>query len=191
MKKDLLEKFIQENREDFDRNYPNSAVWDRISDELDKREYRHQPRIYTIMRLAAAIVLVLAVGFVIGMYSFSSDQEQQMLANIGPETYQRYQDINNYYTHQVSSKMDEVQDLKSVNNNGDSVSLSEDLQQLDAIFTELKQELMNNHKADEEKIIDAMILNYQTKLEILERVADKLKKQSSTQQQKDNETVDI
>lgn len=190
MKKDLLEKFIQENRADFDRNYPSSAVWDRIADELDKREYRHQPRIYTIMRLAAAIVLILAVGFVIGMYSFSPDQEQQMMVNMGPETYQRYQDINNYYTHQVSSKMHEVQNLKGGTLNGDSASLGEDLQQLDAIFTELKQELMNNHEADEEKIIDAMIMNYQTKLEILERVADKLKKQPSTQQ-KDNETVDI
>ena len=190
MKKDQLEKFIEDNRAEFDRKYPDTAIWDRISDELDKKEYRHQPRIYTIMRMAAAVVLLLAVGFVVGMYSFSPDQEKQMMVNMGPENYKRYQDINNYYTHQVSSKMNEVQNLKAEKSIGDSSTLSEDLQQLDAIFSELKNELMENHEADEERIINAMILNYQTKLEILERVADKLKKQSKTQQ-KDNETVDI
>ena len=48
---------------------------------------------------------------------------------------------------------------------------------------------MKNSGIDDEKIIDAMILNYRTKIEILEKVSNKLKEQTS--QAKRNETVDI
>ena len=191
MRKDHLEQFIRDNRAEFDRHYPPSAIWDRISDELDKTQYRPHARIFTLTKWAAAIVVILAVGFVIGMYTFSPNGEnQQMMVNMSPGDFERYQEINQYYTHQVAQKMDEVQELKGQNPGTDAPSLDEDLSQLDAIFNDLKNELMKNHGADEEKIIDAMIINYQTKIDILERVAEKLKQQQQTQQNND-ETVDI
>lgn len=192
MKQDSLEKFIRDNREDFDRMYPSAAVWDRIADELDKKEYRHQPRIYTLMKWAAAVTVILAVGFTLGLYTIKPQTErQQMMVNMGPQQYERYQEIQNYYTHQVSQKWDEVQSLKAQLPTTDPGKLDDDLGQLDAVFTELKNELIKSHGADDEKIIDAMIMNYQTKIDILERVAEKLKQQQQSQQQQKDETVDI
>jgi len=190
MEKDLLKQFIENHRAEFDRAHPPAAVWDRIADELDKRSYRHTPRIYTIMKIAAAVTVVLAIGFVIGMYSFSpSNNSQQMMAKLGPDTYQRYQDVQQYYTHQVAEKWTEVQQLKSQVPGTSNGKIDDDLNQLDAIFHELQNELMKNSGIDDEKIIDAMILNYRTKIEILEKVSNKLKEQTS--QAKRNETVDI
>lgn len=192
MKQDSLEKFIRDNREDFDRMYPSAAVWDRIADELDKKEYRHQPRIYTLMKWAAAVTVILAVGFTLGLYTIKPQTErQQMMVNMGPQQYERYQEIQNYYTHQVSQKWDEVESLKAQLPTTDPGKLDDDLGQLDAVFTELKNELIKSHGADDEKIIDAMIMNYQTKIDILERVAEKLKQQQQSQQQQKDETVDI
>lgn len=192
MKQDSLEKFIRDNRTEFDRKYPPAAVWDRIADELDKKQYRHQPRIYTLMKWAAAVTVILAVGFVLGMYTIQPRNEaQQMMVNMGPQQYERYQEIQNYYTHQVSQKWDEVQSLKAQIPSSDPGKLDDDLNQLDAVYQELKNELIQNHGADDEKIIDAMIMNYQTKIDILERVAEKLKQQQQTQQQQKDETVDI
>jgi hypothetical protein len=189
--KDNLEKYIQEHRSELDRHYPAAAVWDRISTELDKRQYVHKPVIYTIMQWAAAVVMVLAVGFVIGMYTFTpSTENQQLMANMAPDDYKRYQDINQYYTHQVSQKMNEVETLQSQQPVGDSGRIESDLQQLDAIFHELQKELLQRGGADQDRIINAMILNYQTKIEILERVAEKYKQQQQLKQQK-HETVDI
>lgn len=191
MKNDRLEQFIRDHREDFDRHYPAPAVWDRISQELDKRDYRHQPKIYTIMKWAASVTVILTVGFALGMYAFAPEGGQAtMMANLGQENYQRYQEIENYYTHQVAQKWEEVRSLKQQYPSGEAHTLDEDLQQLDAIFNELKNELMKNHGADEDKIINALIMNYRTKIDILERVADKLKQQEPAQTTR-NETVDI
>jgi hypothetical protein len=46
----------------------------------------------------------------------------------------------------------------------------EDLQQIDEVQKDLRRELQNAPKSSREEIIQTMIKNYQTKLDILERV---------------------
>ena len=54
-----------------------------------------------------------------------------------------------------------------------------DLEQLDLTMQELRQELLRAPKGQEEQIIENLIRSYQTKVQILERVLERVQ---STQQ---------
>jgi len=62
-----------------------------------------------------------------------------------------------------------------------------DLQQLDEMFKELTQELENAPKGTEEAIINAMIKNYQAKVDILNRVLEKVEAVNAPQKTTEDE----
>ena len=66
-----------------------------------------------------------------------------------------------------------------------------DFQELDAIYEELKQELEKAPAGNEEQVIQAMINNYQTKIEILERVLEKVQSTGQTNLKTEENEVSI
>lgn len=59
----------------------------------------------------------------------------------------------------------------------------DDIEELDDSFKELQKELKkHDDQANNEAIVNAMIHNYQTKIEILERVLNRLERKNKNQQ---------
>ena len=102
------------------------------------------------------------------------------------ERYPEFSEISKYYQQEVQQKKAKLASYQV------DQSLEHDLQQLDELTKELKMEFEEAPAGTEEQIINAMISNYQTKLEILERVLERV--QSTNQKNansKDENSIDI
>ncbi len=191
MKKENIEDFISQNRSEFDQDVPPPMVWMNIEKHLDKEEKSraivHEiktPGIMRIMQVAAMFVVVMGVGLLIGLQlnngsgnAYSSPQLQEFV-----EAEKHYsKEINKMWTVVNASGVEEKE------------SIQQDLNALDAVYNELKNELISNPKADTDYIVNAMIDNYRTKIDILETVLKEYSIEKTINQQinLDNDKVDM
>ena len=159
-----LEQFIRENKDQFDDQRPDRSIWLEIERNFDKPTENKNIFRLSFFKIAASVVLILSVGVVIGInYSASS---KEMNYTISPEMKQ-YKETEAFYNTQVSRKLDQLTDPTIKRN------VENDLKQLDEIYNELKSEMLNTQYANSSMMIDAMIQNHKTKVEILENILNK------------------
>lgn len=166
---DKLEKFILDNRHHFDSEVPNLAIWSKILEKLDEKP---APRIIWIkyLRVAAAALVLLIAGGAMGAYWLQSQNKVVTLADVSPE----YAEMQQYFDQQIQSK------IKLLANYKQADSVKSDIQELDRMYQELLDELQNTPVGNREKVVQAMIENYQAKIDILEQVLEKLQLLNST-----------
>jgi hypothetical protein len=75
--------------------------------------------------------------------------------------------IERQYISEVNNKMQDLEALKI------DKTILDDLSQLDAIYMELKSELLSSGGMNQDEIIGALIKNYKTKIELLEFIQQK------------------
>jgi len=162
MSEDNLDKYIAENRSAFDDKEVPSLLWDAI-----ERDIKPPPtKMYSlrfILSIAASAVILLGIGLGMGMYMSQPKLEDRILA-VHPD----YLEAEQHYQHQINVKLNEVKSL------GVDQYVTPDLSELDAVYQELKNELLNSGVKNDEVIVEAMIDHYKSKLEILEIVLNKL-----------------
>lgn len=169
MKKDKLEQYITDNRAAFDENEVPAMVWQGIEQELDKGVER-KVKVFSLLKYAAAAVVVLGVGLLMGLRLAAGDPLE------GSEAYQEFVEAEQYYQNEVRVKLSEYQSLGQ-----ETQSLEDDLAQLDAVYNELKAELIRNKDMNTDRVVEAMIENYRTKVDILETVLKRTKKKSTNE----------
>lgn len=161
---DKLEKFILQNRDAFDDDVPSLKVWAAIDQALEEKPAKRVTLRHSL-RIAAAVVFLLMAGAAAGLYLSNHFQTTPAsLAELAPE----FAELEQYYTSQVDLRMRELVQYRHAH------AVQSDLEQLDQVAAELRVELANAPKGSEEQIINAMIYNYKAKLEILERVLQKI-----------------
>ncbi|MEM9821217.1 MAG: hypothetical protein AAF985_09105 [Bacteroidota bacterium] len=184
--KDNLEKFIQDHREEFDREIPSLKVWAAIDKNLrdeDEEQPTAKPRtMWRYAWIAASIAFLLATGALIGVQMAEDGQAGiASLSDVSTE----YAEMENYYQKQIQEKV-------AILARYDDQTVTEDLKQVDEFMVELQEELKEAPKGNEEKIINAMIDNYQTKINILERVLERIQSTNrENSKSEENETIDI
>ncbi|MCB0704546.1 MAG: hypothetical protein KDC34_04525 [Saprospiraceae bacterium] len=163
-----LEKFIQTNRAAFDTAQPPSSVWAQIEKAIEPQQQTTARRIQLgfVFRRAAAAMLLLVIGIGIGFYlnGGNADAELLTLTDLSPE----HAELETYYQSQVQLRMQQLVNYRQI------ADVEPDLEQLDAVYLELQEDLKSAPKGSEEQIIQAMIDNYKAKLSILERVLDRV-----------------
>jgi len=66
---DKLKKYIDENREAFDKLEPQDTLWEKINSDLsDKKAVAFTPKRWLNWRAAASIVVLLTMGYMVGKY---------------------------------------------------------------------------------------------------------------------------
>lgn len=168
MKKDKLEQFITSNRKSFDQSMPDPAIWAKIDQRLPKQETKVFP-IRRFLSIAASVCLLVGMGIAIGLHMAAPNQVNS-LADISQE----YEQIETFYANKVNYK---VAQLAKLNKNTNPL-LKQDLEELDQWLKHLHTELSEVPKAKREKVINAIIKNYKTKLEVLETVLDAAQKET-------------
>lgn len=167
MSHDMLKKVIEENREVFDDAVPSPDIWDRIERQLPParaglgNRQAKTIRIWKVTAAAAVALLLMASGVIIGLSSSLAGQQQD-------EIMAEYAETEKYYATQVNER------LSAIQRQYDDPALEEDLKQLDEIYQDLKTELMETDNPNKSEIINAMIINYQTKVAILEKVLERV-----------------
>lgn len=186
MQNDRLEQFIKDNREDFDRELPGLNVWAQIDRTLgqERQHTAKRIRLWKSLRMAAAVLALLVFGGLIGSYitQFQMSAAPDSLAQVSPE----YAELEDYYQQEIQDKYQQL-----VSYDQEEV-VKPDLEQLDTIMEELRQELVTAPQGSEEQIIENLIQSYQTKIDILSRVLERIQMSNpKTIKTDDDEKVSI
>ncbi len=176
MQGDRLEQFIREHREEFDQSIPNLKIWAAIEGQLDQEQppaalagagSAKRIMFWKGLRAVAAVLAFMVFGGLIGSYITRAhlQMEPAGLADISPD----YAELKEYYETQIQDKYQQLVSYEQ------AAVVEPDLDQLDDIMTELRQELVNAPKGSQEQIVENLIQSYQTKIEILTRVLERIK----------------
>lgn len=153
--KDELKDFVQKHRSAFDDKEVPAKVWESIDQSLFKNSFQIRPIHYW---QAAAVVFF-------AMSSFLLVRNGLPLAKPGEA--KEFADTEAFYTQQIQEK---VALIHSVNTN-DLSAFAQDLQQLEAMYAVLKEEL---DKRPSEKVKDALILNLMVRTNLLNKQLQEL-----------------
>ncbi|MGI9158307.1 MAG: hypothetical protein ACR2K1_00995 [Saprospiraceae bacterium] len=184
-----LEDFIRQNREMLDAAMPPETGWNQLAERLPAEKAEkiaggstspmralHWSR--HLLRAAAAVTLLL-MGVGLGIwYAETTDNrvaQDLSLGELSPE----YAELERYYQNDIAGKKEKLAEFAAYRD----PELLADLQQMDKIMEELQRELAYVPPANREKVVRAMIENYQAKAAILQRVLEYLQ-QSSTSRSK-------
>ncbi|MCP4309947.1 MAG: hypothetical protein GY790_01670 [Bacteroidetes bacterium] len=175
---DRLEDFVKQHREEFDLQQPDPSVWLKINPANAPVVKERRPLRW--LRVAAAIAVIFA-GSSAGIYFLTGGGNNADLYS--NEIYTEMQETEQYYTRMVSERYNELEPYLASDPMAHEM-LTADLEELDQVYDELKEDLKDN--ASNPEVIEAMILNYSVKLEILEDLLYQLKEKENQDYEKDD-----
>lgn len=162
---DRMEDFVKKHRAAFDEAEPNSGLWDRIAADLDSEEpaVEKPKRNYQWMWKAAAVVFICLTAGLLAERSWK--QSEEVVAEVQEESTD-IEEVENYYSGIIEKRKTEIRLVMERKNVVDEELLS-DLDGLDSMYRDLKNELQRNQ--NNEKVVNAMIRNLQLRVEILNK----------------------
>lgn len=177
---DRLEKYITDHRNEFDDKDPSRELWHRINNRLDSSEV-----IYinwkTHLWKAASVILFAAVVWLLVDREYRT--RQTPVGSIQTEQGYAFSEVENYYFQIINQKRQTIRNYLDNNPEVDEMLLA-DIDRLDSAYQKLKKSMT---KISSEKILDAMVNNLQTRIEILNQQLDILERIKSIKD-KENET---
>ena len=141
-----------------DSKEPRPDLWIDIANEISS-ETRQKSLSKSFVWWRAAAVLLLFITSLLVLEKFVSGPEKEMVV-----VNQQLLEAESFYTSLISQKKDEVLKLSKELSLGDE--FENEINNLDSMYNVLKDNLKNGN---EENVVDAMILNLQLRIELLNR----------------------
>ncbi|MEO6524838.1 MAG: hypothetical protein ABIN91_24345 [Mucilaginibacter sp.] len=188
-----LENFIKNNTDEFDDLEPGNDLWTKIEAKLPATEVqlpKREAKTFTlgfVMRVAALIIVVMAIGFVCYIKTEKHDHTNTRdIANaISPE----YAKQQAHYVSLVETKRTELRTLAK-NDPQLYKEFSGELAKMDSTYKKLNKDLVTS--PDQESVLRAMIRNLQIQTEVLNQQLNVIEQfNQSKKQQKDHEIKNI
>jgi hypothetical protein len=177
--KDNIEELILKNLEGLNEREPLDGHFDRFEAKLNARHKKKKFTFNVVWKVAAAIIFVLLATNQAYIYFTPNNQgallnngntQEATLASVSPE----YAEVEFYYNNAINVGLDQ---WKSLTLEG-HISIEEQ-QMMDTELTEfedrfkvLQEDLAAN--PNDERVINAMLEYYQTKLSIISMIVSKL-----------------
>ena len=177
MKKTKLERFIRDNREDFDHHEVPAGLWAKIDKSLGEDESQQSSvgnteihsnttiKIITnwkkIWAIAASIILLIGC-FSIFYLKNNPESTEQIVAEVAPQ----YNDKMVQYASLIETKREEIREIEM----HDPVMYKEfatEIEKLNQDYQNLQDELPQTPNQGE--LVEAMIQNLRVQLDILNR----------------------
>jgi hypothetical protein len=165
-----IEEIIRNNRDLFEDREPSEGHLDRFSVKLEIRHQKMASRrsIVPYLLRAAAVTLLITLSSLWTWDHFIRPGSSRMtLGQVSPQ----YKEVENYYLHQVSLMEGEIVNMD--HNPQQKAMLMKEMKSMDSTYVSLQKELKAN--PNDERIINAMIEHYQTKLEVMTYIVNQLK----------------
>ncbi|WP_373511444.1 hypothetical protein [Persicitalea sp.] len=194
-KKDRLERFVRDNREDFDRLEPDDSLWRRIDLQLGDTEpevvaapaktpprFRNWGRAYFDWRVAAGLLLALCVSYLVYLNKeYGVTRDPQVALNV--PTYARE---FAQYNDAIEQKRREL--IKLTTDNPDLYGeFSTDLDRLEKSYGNLRSEL--NKAPNQEALVQAMIQNLQWQIDLLNQQLTILQRIKQANERHENKAI--
>jgi hypothetical protein len=167
-----LEEIIKRGRSEFDDREPSDGHFERFSFKLATRLHTGTTKRSIIPYLLKAAVVTLLVTLS-SLWTFDhfirpSLKKTMTLSEVSPE----YREVENYYVREVNFMENEFTTL-DFNNPEQKEIMMKELASMDSTYVELQKELKAN--PNDQRIVDAMIKHYQSKIEVMSYLLDQLK----------------
>jgi len=175
MKKDKLEQFVRKNAGGFDSLEPPQMAWDTIEREL-RADKKTTFKLWSVVWKAAAAVLIFASAWLLKDYTDHkkhSGHEINSAQAAGNPQLGELSDAEAYYTTQINSRQAELA-VYARQHPEIIEDLKQEFREMDKNKAELKRDLAESNA--DEKVVEAIILSYRVKLEILEQMLIELRK---------------
>ncbi len=167
-----IEDIINKGRSEFDDREPSDGHFERFSFRLATRLHAGKAKRSIVPYLLKAAVVTLLVTLS-SLWTFDhfvrpNLKTKMTLSEVSPE----YREVEKYYVQQVNFVENEFSSLNLSTPEQKEVLMKE-MASMDSVYVELQKELRAN--PDDQRIIDAMIRHYQTKIEVMTYILDQLK----------------
>jgi hypothetical protein len=178
---DNLEKFIKNNKEQFNLEEPRADMWDKINKDRKKVVKPAKQRFimpYKSMRLAASVLILALAAF--GTYKLVSPEKETIAAVETVESTklpQELREMDHYYEAQVNSYVSQVKNVIQ------DEEIIKDIENDLALLNQEKEQLFKDYgtEIDEEEVVQALISTYRMKIQILEDILKLLNEQNDEQ----------
>jgi hypothetical protein len=167
-----IEDIIRNNRNLFEDREPSEGHLDRFSVKLEIRHQKMASRrsIVPYLLRAAVVTLLITLSSLWTWDHFIRPGSSRMtLGQVSPQ----YKEVENYYLHQVNLMEGEIINMDQSQNPEQKEMLIKEIKTMDSTYISLQKELKAN--PNDERIINAMIEHYQTKLEVMTYIVNQLK----------------
>lgn len=167
-----IEELIRNNKDFFEEAEPSIGHLDRFTRKLEMRFSTGTIKrsiVPYLLKAAVVTLLVTLSSLWTWDHFIRSDRDRMTLGEVSPQ----YREVENYYVHQVNNMESELLNIDLKNNPDQKQMLLEEMKSMDSISVQLQKELYAN--PNDERIINAMIEHYQTKLEVMTYIVNQLK----------------
>ena len=181
---DKLEKFIRENRSSFDDKEPSAGLWHKIDSDLDKMEGK-EASIGSYMWKAAAIILfAVVIGLLVDRNIVGNSELAYVMTSESGDSDITFTEVEDYYIQVINEKQELIAKFIAETPTIDKSLLGE-IDQLDSTYQVLKNNL---REVNNDKILDALVINLQMRIDILNRQLSVLER---LQNSNNDETTNI
>jgi hypothetical protein len=176
MKKDKFKDFIQEHHDEFDMIEPSPELWKGIERSTKKKGSGFDSK--SFLRIAASLFFILGAAWIALQIGNPIQEETAETETIQEEQSYDYAfsglgdelaEVERFYVNEVSIKQSQLENY-SVDE-----ELLDEVELLNEEFEQLKIEM--GQSADPMKVVEAMISNYQLRIEILQSILDEIERE--------------
>jgi hypothetical protein len=167
-----IEDIIRNNKDFFEDGEPSEGHFERFNRKLEIRFHVNAIKrsiVPYLLRAAVVTLLVTLSSLWTWDHFIRPGSSRMTLGDVSPQ----YKEVENYYVHQVNMMEGEIVTVDLKNNPKQKEMLVKEMKSMDSVYISLQKELKAN--PDDERIINAMIEHYQTKLEVLTYIVNELK----------------
>jgi len=174
-----LEEYIRKNREELDSYFPSPGVWKGIRKNMRSGKLK----ITRLLSAAAMIVVILTTSALVYKTEwkkniFLTKNTEALIMKTNPQ----FREAEIYYNALFNRLYNEAIPMLTAHTEIKEELIS-DLSQLDSLCADIKKDLKDN--IDNQEVIEALIINYRIRTEILEDMLDLLR-QNNTDSLKNN-----
>jgi len=184
-----IDEIIRSNRDFFEEGEPSEGHLERFNRKLEMRFHTGAVRrsIVPYLLKAAVVTLLITLSSLWTWDHFIRPGRNRMtLGDVSPQ----YKEVESYYIHQVKLMENEIGTVNLANNPEQMDMLRIEMKSMDSVYVQLQKEL--NANPNDERIINAMIEHYQTKVEVLTIIVNQLKAiRNENQNTSEDEKVSI
>jgi len=176
MKEDKLEKFVNTNIEGFNSLEPPLLAWEAIEKQLPVAKTSIVRKLWPFAwKVAAAILIFTSAWFLKDYTDHKKPSEKSFTSSNFPASPQlgELSDAEAYYTSKISSKQAELA-VYARQHPEIIEDLKKEFKEMDKNKEDLEKDLAQSNA--DEKVIEAIILSYRMKLEILDQMLTELRK---------------
>lgn len=182
-----IDEIIRSNRDFFEDAEPSKGHFERFERKLEARfgSATVKRSIVPYLLKAAVVTLLVTLSSLWTWDNFINPGRNKMtLGDVSPQ----YKEVENYYIHQVNLMESEMSTL--TNDPAHNEMLKKEMKSMDSVYVQLQKDLKAN--PNDERIINAMIEHYQTKVEVMSYILNQLKEiRNGNQKTMEDEKVSI